>query len=63
MDDNAASREERVPVAIHQHALHGGLREPRPLRARTAHAGGFARPAQPEPALRAACTCPEPLRP
>uniref|UniRef100_A0A8C5YM20 Uncharacterized protein n=1 Tax=Marmota marmota marmota TaxID=9994 RepID=A0A8C5YM20_MARMA len=25
MDDHAASREERVPVAIHQHALHHRL--------------------------------------
>uniref|UniRef100_A0A8B9LYE7 Uncharacterized protein n=1 Tax=Accipiter nisus TaxID=211598 RepID=A0A8B9LYE7_9AVES len=27
VDDNTAPREERVPVAIHQHALHHRLRE------------------------------------
>lgn len=38
IDDNTAPREERVPVAIHQHALHHRLREPRPLCASTSHA-------------------------
>uniref|UniRef100_A0A8C4LU98 Kidney associated antigen 1 n=1 Tax=Equus asinus TaxID=9793 RepID=A0A8C4LU98_EQUAS len=27
MDDDAAPREERVPVAVHQHALHDRLRQ------------------------------------
>uniref|UniRef100_A0A8C3XGF0 Uncharacterized protein n=1 Tax=Cyanoderma ruficeps TaxID=181631 RepID=A0A8C3XGF0_9PASS len=49
VDDYAAPREERVPVAIHQHALHGRLREPRRLCARTRHAAGSVRPALPEP--------------
>lgn len=49
VDDNAAPREERVPVAIHQHALHARLREPRRLGARTGHAAGSVRPAQPQP--------------
>uniref|UniRef100_A0A8C3E6U6 Uncharacterized protein n=1 Tax=Corvus moneduloides TaxID=1196302 RepID=A0A8C3E6U6_CORMO len=70
MDDNAAPREERVPVAIHQHALHGRLREPRPLCARTSHAGAFASPVHPSrPAALPAPVCSgeaparEPLRP
>uniref|UniRef100_A0A8C3TST3 Uncharacterized protein n=1 Tax=Catharus ustulatus TaxID=91951 RepID=A0A8C3TST3_CATUS len=50
VDDDAAPREERVPVAIHQHALHGRLREPGRLGAGTAHAGaGSARPAAARP--------------
>uniref|UniRef100_A0A8B9QJ81 Uncharacterized protein n=1 Tax=Apteryx owenii TaxID=8824 RepID=A0A8B9QJ81_APTOW len=38
IDDNAAPREEGVPVAVHQHALHHRLREARPLSAQTTHA-------------------------
>lgn len=38
IDDNAAPREERIPVAIHQHTLHHRLREERPLCASTSHA-------------------------
>uniref|UniRef100_A0A8C4XLA9 Uncharacterized protein n=1 Tax=Falco tinnunculus TaxID=100819 RepID=A0A8C4XLA9_FALTI len=41
VDDNTAPWEERVPVAVHQHALHDRLREPRPLHARVSHAGGL----------------------
>uniref|UniRef100_A0A8U8AX09 Uncharacterized protein n=1 Tax=Geospiza parvula TaxID=87175 RepID=A0A8U8AX09_GEOPR len=47
VDDNAAPREERVPVAIHQHALHARLREPRRLCARAGHAAGRASCAAP----------------
>lgn len=54
VDDDAAPREERVPVAIHQHALHGRLREPGRLGAGAAHAAaGSAPPAS----ARAARTC------
>uniref|UniRef100_A0A8C5NRW3 Uncharacterized protein n=1 Tax=Junco hyemalis TaxID=40217 RepID=A0A8C5NRW3_JUNHY len=49
VDDNAASREEGVPVAIHQHALHARLREPRRLCARAGHAAGSVRPVPPQP--------------
>uniref|UniRef100_A0A803V3P9 Kidney associated antigen 1 n=1 Tax=Ficedula albicollis TaxID=59894 RepID=A0A803V3P9_FICAL len=45
VDDDAAPREERVPVAIHQHALHGRLREPGRLGAGTSHAAGSVRSA------------------
>lgn len=38
IDDNAAPREERIAVAIHQHTLHHRLREERPLCASTSHA-------------------------
>lgn len=38
IDDNAAPREERIPIAIHQHTLHQRLGEERPLCARTSHA-------------------------
>ncbi|XP_009979702.1 PREDICTED: kidney-associated antigen 1 [Tauraco erythrolophus] len=54
VDDNAASREEGVPVAVHQHALHRWLGEPRPLHARTSHAGQL----QPSRAARAAPLAP-----
>uniref|UniRef100_A0A663FCN2 Uncharacterized protein n=1 Tax=Aquila chrysaetos chrysaetos TaxID=223781 RepID=A0A663FCN2_AQUCH len=56
VDDNTTPREERVPVAIHQHALHHRLREPRPLGASAGHARRPSDPpAQPQPpATRAA---------
>uniref|UniRef100_A0A8C0HP64 Uncharacterized protein n=1 Tax=Buteo japonicus TaxID=224669 RepID=A0A8C0HP64_9AVES len=47
VDDNTTPREERVPVAIHQHALHHRLREPRPL-------GASAAPLSPPPSRRGA---------